>query len=47
MTVCDVCGDMSNSAPGLPCGRVDFNVDDDDLPIGPPCAGIYRLREEP
>jgi hypothetical protein len=34
-TTCDRCGDVSNSAPGLRCGRVD---DDDEQP----CAGTYR-----
>ncbi len=35
---CDRCGDESNSAPDLLCGRVD---DDGDLP----CAGTYRTTE--
>lgn len=34
MTQCDKCGDVSNSDPGLACGRVDF--------VGQaPCDGTY------
>lgn len=35
MTTCDRCGDQSNSAPNLMCGRVDSEGD-------APCTGTYR-----
>lgn len=41
MTKCDVCGDESNSAPGLMCGRVE-----EDDPTETPCAGTYRTGDE-
>jgi len=36
LTVCDLCGDESNSAPNLPCGRVEGS--------NPPCPGVYRRK---
>lgn len=39
-TVCDLCGDHSNSEPGLKCGR---SSDDEGNP--PYCQGTYREKE--
>ncbi|MEQ7008375.1 hypothetical protein ABN028_19560 [Actinopolymorpha sp. B17G11] len=40
---CDTCGDESNSDPGLTCGRVDYDEEQDEsgAEYFPPCAGIY------
>lgn len=36
-TRCDRCGDVSNSAPELQCGRI-------DAPGAKPCTGTYRAQ---
>lgn len=42
MTIkCDKCGDESNSAPGLICGRVEID-EDTGTPITEPCTGTYH-----
>lgn len=46
-TMCDTCGDHSDSEPGLPCGRVDedsndSNGDGTERPGSAPCAGTYQ-----
>lgn len=45
MTECDVCGDISNSEPNLPCGRIDYA--DEDAPVSGPCQGTYRTPGRP
>jgi hypothetical protein len=41
---CDTCGDCSNSAPGLRCGRLlGPPGHDDDHPDAVPCTGTYQL----
>lgn len=40
-TKCDTCGDESNSAPGLQCGRIEYDEDSGE-PTTDPCVGIYR-----
>ena len=39
-TVCNKCGDVSNSAPGLVCGRIEEDEDGDGG--GSACAGVYE-----
>ncbi len=36
-TICDTCGDESNSAPGLKCGRMERHALS-------PCPGVYRIN---
>jgi hypothetical protein len=43
-TVCDTCGDHSDSKPDLPCGRlVGPPGHDDDHPNAVSCPGTYRI----
>lgn len=42
-TRCDKCGDESNSAPGLPCGRVEEDLHTME-PLTEPCTGTYRVK---
>jgi hypothetical protein len=40
--VCDSCGDVSNSEPGLGCGRALGRDADGDESLPPYCKGTYR-----
>ncbi len=47
MTKCNKCGDESNSAPKLVCGRSLGKDCTDDERLLPYCDGIYReMRDE-
>jgi hypothetical protein len=43
-TICNRCGDRSNSEPGLTCGRID---DENEGPDAEPCAGVYTKAGPP
>jgi hypothetical protein len=45
-SVCDACGDHSDSEPGLPCGRsIGPDGEDDDHPDATVCTGTYRIGQ--